>query len=241
MNHPDTEKRNPSEVKAMFGRVAKHYDLINRAMCGGLDVRWRKKLAKEVLTSEANGNEFLDVACGSGDVCAEILNQCPNAKVIGVDFCPEMLKIAQAKCKTTTFIEADCANLPFSENTFSGATISFGFRNFKDRARCLTEIARVLKPNAPLCILEVARANGLFEFLQKIFMTKIVPCVASLFGGTRADYEYLAKTTLEYPRESEIKEMFNNAGFDEIKTIKFVFGMVAITKGINKKFNTKAE
>ena len=235
MNHPDTSKREPSEVKAMFGRVAKHYDLINRAMCGGLDVRWRKRLVKEVLTSSADGDTFLDVACGSGDVCAEILNQCPDVKVVGADFCPEMLKIAKAKCKNATFIEADCANLPFPENTFSGATISFGFRNFKDREKCLIEIGRALKPNAPLCILEVARASGVFEKLQNFFMMKIVPRVASLFGGTRADYEYLAKTTMEYPCESKIREMFINAGFDEVKTIKFVFGMVAITRGINKK------
>ena len=134
--------------------------------------------------------------------------------------------------KQAEFAEADCRSLPFAESSFDAATISFGFRNFADRPACLREIARVLKTGAPLCVLEVARAEGpLFETAQKFFMCSAVPLIAKAFGGRREDYEYLAKTTMDYPRRAEVEKMFANAGFGEIRTRAMAFGMVAIVSG----------
>ena len=128
-------------------------------------------------------------------------------------------------------MEADCQRLPFADGIFDAATISFGFRNFNDRPACLSEIARVLKAGAPLCVLEVARAEGLFEPVQKFFMCSAVPKIAKLFGGESADYEYLAKTTMYYPKRAEVEKMFSDAGFKNVKTRPMAFGMVAITSG----------
>ena len=60
-----------------------------------------------------------------------------------------------------TFQQADCQKMPFENENFDVATISFGFRNFQNRQECLTEIARILKNNGQLAILEVSRANAL--------------------------------------------------------------------------------
>lgn len=151
----DPRRRNPEDVKRLFARVSARYDAINRAMCGGLDVLWRGRLAKTAaaLAREnggGGGKKYLDIACGSGDVCARLLGEDPDCRVVGADFCPEMLALAREKCGSRAeFAEADCRNLPFAENSFDAATISFGFRNFADRPACLREIARVLKTGAP--------------------------------------------------------------------------------------------
>ena len=197
-NANDPKGRKPENVKKMFSRVAAHYDVINRAMCGGLDVIWRKRLVNAAVSgARADGEKkFLDIACGSGDVCAEFLKRDASCRVTGVDFCPEMLEIARKKC-----------------------------------AGELSEIARVLKAGAPLCVLEVARAEGLFEPVQKFFMCSAVPKIAKLFGGESADYEYLAKTTMYYPKRAEVEKMFSDAGFKNVKTRPMAFGMVAITSG----------
>lgn len=234
----DPRRRDPEDVKKLFARVSARYDAINRAMCGGLDVLWRGRLAKTAaaLARENGGGgekKYLDIACGSGDVCARLLGEDPDCRVVGADFCPEMLALAREKCGSRAeFAEADCRSLPFAENSFDAATISFGFRNFADRPACLREIARVLKTGAPLCVLEVARAEGpLFEAAQKFFMCSAVPLIARVFGGRREDYEYLAKTTMDYPRRAEVERMFANAGFGEIRTRAMAFGMVAIVSG----------
>lgn len=236
----DPEKREENSVRKMFARIAPFYDVINRAMTFGLDVVWRKRLIRK-LGLPCGKTRVADLACGSGDVAVEILRRHPNAEVVCADFCPPMLDAAKAKlskkglANRVEFVEADCGSLPFGNEIFDGATISFGFRNFRNRADCLREIARTLKPSAKLCVLEVCRAGGALEKIQKLFMGKFVPNVAVLFGGKREDYVYLAETTLAYPPREKVEEMFCNAGFENVQTRPMAFGFVAITSGEKSK------
>ena len=47
-------------------------------------------------------------------------------------------------------------------------------------------------------------------------------------------YQYLANTTMAYPYPKEIERMFADAGFENVKTHKLAFGLVAITTGVKK-------
>ena len=238
---PNAEKRNPTDVKEMFGNVSKNYDKINRAMCFGLDTLWRKTLAKTALKECFGSSPIIaDLACGSGDVAIELAKTDSSAQILASDFCPEMIEIARKKSNKENlserikFIQADCENLPFEDNKFNAITISFGFRNFQNRQKCLVEIYRILAPKGRLAILEVSRAGTIMEFAQKIFMSLIVPTIAVIFGGRRDDYKYLANTTMSYPYPAQVEKMFAYAGFENIKTRKFGCGLVAITTGTKK-------
>ena len=48
MQTANPENRDPKDVGKMFARVAPSYDKINRAMCFGLDARWRGVLARRI-------------------------------------------------------------------------------------------------------------------------------------------------------------------------------------------------
>lgn len=236
---PDFEKRDKADVQKMFSQTAAHYDTINRAMCFGLDVLWRRALAKTALADfRGNAPQVADLACGSGDVCAELARRDSSARILGIDLCPEMLEIAQRKIDKSKLsdrvklMRADCENLPLADASFDAITISFGFRNFQNRERALAEIFRVLKPRGRLAVLEVSRAGKLSETAQKIFMTHVVPSIAAAFGGDIQNYKYLANTTLNYPFPSEITAMFAAAGFAQTTVKKFGCGLVAITTGI---------
>ncbi len=236
--YADTLEREPESVKNMFARVAKVYDPINRAMCFGMDTIWRRKLVKSLAPRQKRAQKysFIDIACGSGDVALDALKLYPQANLTCSDFCPEMLDCARAKIEKNKFLErakfaeADCENLPFADETFDGATVSFGFRNFKNRQKCLREIFRILKPNGVFAMLEVARANRFTRPLQNIFMRGIVPLIAHLFGGDKKDYVYLGKSAMEFPPKQEIEKMFTDAGFCNVKTTSLAFGLVAITR-----------
>ena len=65
-------------------------------------------------------------------------------------------------------------------------------------------------------------------------MGRIVPNIAAVFGGNKADYEYLANTTLAYPLPEEVENMFRQAGFGNVETRKFGCGLVALTTGIKQ-------
>lgn len=244
MTPPDPDARNPEDVRQMFARTSKTYDAANRAMCMGLDVIWRRRLVRALLSGAQSdaAPAFLDAACGSGDVALEILKAHPDARVTGADFCAPMLekarkKIADADAKypeknllaRAEFTEADCERLPFADGTFSGATAAFGFRNFKNRTACLKEIRRVLKKGAMFHCLEVARTKKIFSPAQYAFMKWIVPAIGAAAGGKWSDYLYLGESTLRYPARPEVEQIFRNAGFDRVQTRPMMFGFVAIT------------
>jgi demethylmenaquinone methyltransferase/2-methoxy-6-polyprenyl-1,4-benzoquinol methylase len=52
-------------VRSMFDTIAPRYDLVNRMMTFGLDVRWRRRSARAL--GLPPGSVVLDLACGTGD------------------------------------------------------------------------------------------------------------------------------------------------------------------------------
>ena len=51
----------------MFDAIAPRYDLLNRILTFGMDVRWRKLAVRSL--GLAAGSTVLDVGCGTGDLC----------------------------------------------------------------------------------------------------------------------------------------------------------------------------
>lgn len=56
----------------------------------------------------------------------------------------------------------DALNNTFEDNTFDAVTTAFGLRNFEDIRKGLKEMYRVLKPNAPLVVLERLTLRNFF-------------------------------------------------------------------------------
>ena len=80
----------------MFSRIAGRYDVANRALSGGLDLWWRKRLVWAV--AKAGPTEMLDLATGSGDVAFALARGLPpRVGILGMDFCQPMLDQAEIK------------------------------------------------------------------------------------------------------------------------------------------------
>src|SRR6188474_1094761 len=82
-------------VQNMFTRIARRYDLMNRLMTGGQDVRWRKRVIQ--LARLDSGASLLDLGTGTGDLAREALSQFPHAKVIAADFTLKMMRVGQKR------------------------------------------------------------------------------------------------------------------------------------------------
>jgi demethylmenaquinone methyltransferase/2-methoxy-6-polyprenyl-1,4-benzoquinol methylase len=79
--------------RTMFDRIAPVYDVMNRVMTAGLDMRWRRLAAESVVRK---GDRVLDAACGTGDLA--IADQKAGAsRVTGLDFSEKMLERARRK------------------------------------------------------------------------------------------------------------------------------------------------
>src|SRR5438874_7162915 len=83
------------QVRAMFDRIARVYDLMNSVMTAGLHHRWRERAAD--LAEVEPGDRVLDVATGTGDLAIELSRRvAAGGEVIGSDFSEGMLELARA-------------------------------------------------------------------------------------------------------------------------------------------------
>src|SRR5205814_9603348 len=84
------------QVRAMFDRIARVYDLMNSVMTAGLHHQWRRRAAD--LAAVGPGDRVLDVATGTGDLAIELASRvAPSGEVVGSDFSAEVLVHARRK------------------------------------------------------------------------------------------------------------------------------------------------
>lgn len=225
----------PAAVNAMFGRIARRYDLANRLLSGGMDRWWRHQLVAAV--RRATPRDVLDLATGSGDVAFALARGLPpSTPVIGMDFCQPMLDEAAAKkaaadatrYANVSFRPGDGLALPLADASVDAVTIAFGLRNLADRARGLREMRRVLRPGGRLFVLEFSQPAAWFRPLYFFYLKKILPVVAGMVTGDRAAYVYLNETIAQFPGRAALAEEIRAAGFSNVTARGMTCGIVAL-------------
>ena len=148
----NSNNKKKKQIQRMFNNIAKNYDFLNHFLSLGVDIYWRKKMIKAILSINQNPNLILDVATGTGDV-AVMAAKYTKAKITAIDISENMLEIAKKKIKKyklTNQIKiqfGDSENLPFKNNSYDVITVGFGIRNLENREQGIKEIYRILKAN----------------------------------------------------------------------------------------------
>ena len=216
-------------VQNMFTRIAKRYDLMNRLMTGGQDIRWRKRVIE--LARINNNASLLDLGTGTGDLAREALSAFPNAKVTAADFTLEMMRVGQ-KTSPLDFSTADALRLPFGDSSFDAIVSGFLMRNVIDLQKALEEQYRVLKDGGRIVILDTTRPkkNILSPFIW-LHMHFVIPTLGGLLTGSRDAYNYLPDTTEGFVTAEEMASRMAKAGFKKVGFQRFMFGTIAIHWG----------
>ncbi|MEK9727662.1 MAG: ubiquinone/menaquinone biosynthesis methyltransferase [Candidatus Margulisiibacteriota bacterium] len=220
----------------MFNQIAKTYDLINRLITFGRDIQWRNQMVAYVPDSAV---ALLDIASGTMDVAITAAKHKPNLNhIIALDMAENMLDIGLRKCdeKNITNIQkkvADIHQLPYSNQEFDAATVSFGIRNFENLDQAFTETHRVLKPNGVFVILESCQpANGIIRFLNGVFLNTWVRLIGILFSGHGDSYGYLAKSIQTFHTPDDLKRKLTKVGFTHVECRFFMFQSVQLIYAI---------
>ncbi len=212
----------PDEVRGMFDRIAPVYDAMNRVMTAGLDRRWRKLAAREVVWP---GDRVLDACCGTGDLALEAERR--GGRVVGLDFSERMLERARRKSGTVEWVQGDALALPFPDGDFDAATVGFGVRNLEDLGVGLRELARVLRPGGRLAVLEITRPRGLLRPFFRLWFDVLVPLAGRILPGGKA-YTYLPASVRRFPGPEDLSALLENAGFDNVRFRLLGGGSVAL-------------
>ena len=222
-------------VSAMFARISRRYDFMNTVMTGGRHHAWRR-LAVRLADPPSQGTA-LDVACGTGDFAFELARR-PVRKVVGVDFCSEMIALARKKARARAasggdarvdFEVADALALPFPDGTFDCITIGFGLRNVTSIPACLEEMHRVLRPGGRLANLELTPLrSGRLRGLVRLYMYRVLPLLGRALARDGEAYSYLPNSVTEFPSAEELAEALRDVGFAPVWFRRLALGTVAI-------------
>jgi demethylmenaquinone methyltransferase/2-methoxy-6-polyprenyl-1,4-benzoquinol methylase len=220
---------------AMFDRIARRYDRMNRLLSFGLDRGWRRQAVRAL---ELQGPcRVLDLATGTADLALELVRANAGVKVVGLDAAPGMLEIAARKVATQGLAErvelvtGDAACLPFRTGHFDACTMAFGIRNMPDRGQVLAEIRRVTRPGGQLAVLELSEPNGsVLKPLLQWHVHGLVPLLGALFSGV-AEYRYLARSIKAFPRPDEFASLLGQAGFSPTRVHALTFGVAHLYLG----------
>ncbi len=206
----------PEIIRSMFSKVAANYDKANSVLSVGIHHLWRKKVVR--LAGAKVGQSVLDCATGTGDLAIEFKRVVGSSgKVIGTDFCAEMLEPAPAKAKSQNleieFAQADVTNLQYIDREFDIVSISFGIRNVSDPVKALKEMARVCRPGGKVVVLEFGQMkipvlNSAYQFYSE----KVLPIIGGWVTGQKAAYDYLQKSSAAFPSRDKFLDLMNEAG-----------------------------
>jgi demethylmenaquinone methyltransferase/2-methoxy-6-polyprenyl-1,4-benzoquinol methylase len=221
-----TGQKRAAYVQNMFSRIAGRYDLMNRLMTAGQDIRWRKQVIRRAQLK--NDSCLLDIGTGTGDLAREALAQYPQSKVIAADFTLEMMRVGK-KNGALNFSSADILSLPFGDETFDALVSGFLMRNVVDLPQALQEQYRVLKKGGRVVILDTTRPKkNILSPLIWLHMHLVIPLLGRLLTGSGEAYRYLPETTEGFLAAEDLASRLEAAGFQNIHFQRFMFGTIAI-------------
>jgi demethylmenaquinone methyltransferase/2-methoxy-6-polyprenyl-1,4-benzoquinol methylase len=204
-------------VRAMFGRIARRYDFLNRTLSLGIDQRWRRAMVERA--GDVRGKRVVDACCGTGDVALAFAEA--GARVLGVDFTPEMLVRAEAKGRVLrkgapAFAQGDALGLPVRDGAADVCTVAFGIRNVSDRRACLREMARVVRPGGLVIVLEFTMPPGrVLGPVYRAYFRRCLPLVGRLVSKDEDAYSYLPRTVLAWPAPAALEDEMRAEGLVE--------------------------
>lgn len=224
------------QVKEMFERIAFSYDMQNSVLSLGIDILWRKRLAR-MAALPPNGL-CLDAAVGTAEVSFDLLRSRPGARVLGVDFSPAMLTKAREKRNRRAAGErlrlvcGDCRALPVADATADAVTIAFGIRNIAERVQVLSEFFRVLKPGGRALVMDFGiPPNPLLAKLYRLYFDHVLPPLGNFLSKTDYAYSYLVESVDAFPDDASFLAEMRQAGFQAPCVTHLTFGVARIFRG----------
>lgn len=237
----------------MFARVSPRYDLLNHMLSLGCDIHWRSVAAREAAGLGAK-DVVVDLCTGTGDLAFTFHRTAPEARIIGLDFTPEMVELALRKAERKRmpaapyqgqsgvgeergamfFGSGDAMAVPVADNSAALASVAFGLRNVADPERALREMVRVVRPGGKVLVLEFTRPRGwFFGPVYMLYFRHILPLLGrEIAAGAGDAYRYLPQSVEAFVGPEEMTARFSAQGLRDVRAVPMTFGVVHLYVGV---------
>lgn len=207
----------------MFDGVARRYDVTNTVISLGQDRFWRRATRKAL--APLPGERVLDLAAGTGVSTVELGKS--GAWCVAADFSKGMLQAG--RFRRVPMVAGDAMRLPFADEVFDAATISFGLRNVADFDAGLRELARVTRPGGRLLVCEFSTpVLAPMRTAYMDYLLKALPRVARAVSSNPGAYVYLAESIRAWPDQEQLAKRIEAAGWGDVQWRNLTGGIVAL-------------
>jgi len=140
-----------------------------------------------------------------------------------------MLQVGKRARPRLDFVAGDATRLPFADDSFDAATISFGLRNIVDPDAGLRELLRVTRPGGRLVVCEFSSPTWTpFRTVYLEYLMKGLPAVARAVSSNPEAYVYLAESIRAWPDQSGLARLMHAAGWRDVEYRNISGGIVAL-------------
>jgi len=145
-----------TELKAIYKKISRQYDLQHAIITFRSDNRGRKLLVEKAVHA---GENVLDCGSGTGSTGVMAAKKVgPEGKITMFDLSDSMLSIAKTKVvqeglqDRVSFRAGDMVKLPFENDTFDVVISTYSLCPLSDPAKGALELMRVVKPGGKIAI-----------------------------------------------------------------------------------------
>lgn len=172
------------------------------------------------------GNRVLDVCCGTGDQVFHYARR--GIMATGIDLGADMIKLAERSKRKqglggASFQRADALNLPFEDNSFDYASISFALHEVERTARdgIISEMKRVVREAGALIFADFQTP------LPSNRYARLIKAIEFIAGGNHFRYFN------DYIEQGGLDEILRKNHLSEEKRGYLVNGLVVVIKARN--------
>src|SRR5690606_5779931 len=109
----------------------------------------------------------------------------------------------------------------------------FGVRNFEDLRAGLAGIRRVLRPGAPLVVLEFSHPRAFpFKQVYEAYSRHVLPRIGRAVSRSDAAYTYLPESVAAFPDGADFLAEMRAAGFSDVAARRLTLGVASLYRGL---------
>ena len=230
--YADDAREKGEQVETMFNTIAPTYDTLNHLLSLSIDRLWRRTAARQLqrLCASPPG-QVLDVGTGTGDLAIGIHRR-TGAHVLGIDISDDMMergrrKVARAGLSDAiTFAHENCEALSLPDDSMDGVASAFALRNFQHLLPCLREMERVLRPGAPVVLIDLCAPRHFpMKQLFALYEHVLIPLAGKLAAGDKRAYTYLPASMRAVLQGADMAAQLQQAGFADVRFRRLLCGM----------------